>query len=288
MDASVMREGTRFESIDAAKEAISQYVLNNGESFRTVKSDQKRFVICCKDEDCGFWIRAAKNSKEVVSITRFKPHSCSPAIHYNNPRSQSVRYFMEHHRAAIIDNWKITAAQIRLNKHLQFSNTISYLQAYCTIQAVLTKMHSDKAESFVKFPAFGERFEAADLDNFCRFAIHVATGHFQAAFFAPAGLRHAQKKLQPFIGIDGTHTGSRFRITLLIAGGIDANEEILPLAWALVLIESEAWWKRFFKCFKLAFCNAQHRGFIFMSDREKGLPDALKAVFPEAVQAYCC
>jgi hypothetical protein len=38
----------------------------------------------------------------------------------------------------------------------------------------------------------------------------------------------------------------------------------------------------------MAFRNAQRRGFIFMSDREKGLPDALKAVFPKAVQAYCC
>jgi hypothetical protein len=91
-------------------------------------------------------------------------------------------------------------------------------------------MYSNEAESFAKFPAYAERFEAADPDNFCRIAFHKATGHFQAAFFAPAGLRHAQLKLRPFIGIDGTHTSSRFQMTLLIAGGIDANDEILPLA----------------------------------------------------------
>src|ERR1700728_3634886 len=104
MNAPAMRQGTQFESINAAKEAISQHVLNNGESFKAVKSDQKRFVICCKDKDCGFRIRAAKNTKGVVSITIFNPHSCSPAVHYNNSRSQSVRYLIEHHRAAIINN----------------------------------------------------------------------------------------------------------------------------------------------------------------------------------------
>jgi len=39
----------RFETIDAACEAIWQYVLNNGELFKFVKSDKKRYSICCKD-----------------------------------------------------------------------------------------------------------------------------------------------------------------------------------------------------------------------------------------------
>jgi transposase-like protein len=32
----------------------------------------------------------------------------------------------------------------------------------------------------------------------------------------------------------------------------------------------------------------QIEGFVFMSDREKGLPNALKAVFPNASPSYCC
>ena len=74
MDAPAIKEGDQFESIKAAREAISQYILNNGESFKTVKSDKSRFVICCKDKDCNFWIRAAKSSKGIVSIIIFKPH----------------------------------------------------------------------------------------------------------------------------------------------------------------------------------------------------------------------
>src|ERR1700722_15413127 len=84
MDAPAMKKGDQFESINVAREAITQYVLNNDESFKTVKSDQKRFVICCKDDDCNFWIQAAKSSKQVVSITIFRPYSCSPTIYYHN------------------------------------------------------------------------------------------------------------------------------------------------------------------------------------------------------------
>jgi hypothetical protein len=39
MDPPAIRKGTQFELIDAAKEAIFQYILNNGKSFKTVKSD---------------------------------------------------------------------------------------------------------------------------------------------------------------------------------------------------------------------------------------------------------
>jgi hypothetical protein len=60
---------------------------------------------------------------------------------------------------------------------------------YWTIQAVLAKMYGDEAESFAKFPAFAERFQAADPYNFCKIASHEETSHFQAAFFAPASLQ---------------------------------------------------------------------------------------------------
>jgi hypothetical protein len=120
----------RFDSIEAAREAIRRYVLDNGESFKSGKSDKKRFYIKCKERGCGFGIRANKSTKGVVSITIFEPHTCSPAVHYNNRQAHSVSYLMEHHRASIIDNRKITIAQIQSNERLQFSNKIGYMLAY--------------------------------------------------------------------------------------------------------------------------------------------------------------
>jgi hypothetical protein len=52
-------------------------------------------------------------------------------------------------------------------------------------------MYSDEAESFAKFPAFAERFKAADLENFCCIVLYKAISHFQGAFFAPTSLCYA-------------------------------------------------------------------------------------------------
>jgi hypothetical protein len=65
---------------------------------------------------------------------------------------------------------------------------------------------------------------------------------FVAVFSAPAGLRKAGKYLRPFTAINGTHTKSQYRIMLLVACGIDANDYVVPLVWALVPIENHEWW----------------------------------------------
>jgi hypothetical protein len=105
-----MQRGDRFETINAACKAINQHVLDHGESFKVKKSDKKQYYIICKERGCGFSVRAATSTKGVVSITGCKPHTCSPAVHYNNQRAHSVSYLIEHHRASIIDNCKITVA----------------------------------------------------------------------------------------------------------------------------------------------------------------------------------
>jgi hypothetical protein len=109
---SIMQLGDQFAIVEAAQEAVKRYVLDNRESFKVDKSDKKRFLIKCKERGCGFAIRVSKSSKEIVFITIFKLHTCSPAVHYNNRQAHSVSYLIEHHCAAIINNRKITVAQI--------------------------------------------------------------------------------------------------------------------------------------------------------------------------------
>jgi len=107
-----MQLGDQFPLIDATREAIRRHVLDNSKSFKLAKSDKKRFSIVCKERGCRFGIRASKSSKEVVSITVFKLHTYGPTVHYKNRQAHSVSYLIEHHRASIINNYKISLAQI--------------------------------------------------------------------------------------------------------------------------------------------------------------------------------
>jgi hypothetical protein len=91
-------------------------------------------------------------------------------------------------------------------------------------------MYSDKAKSFAKFPALGERFIAVDEYNSFQVSYYAKTHYFQATFFVPRRIQKAVRWIYKFFSVNGTHTSSKFQITLLVAVSIDANDETLPLA----------------------------------------------------------
>ena len=234
----MVKLGDTFLSIATACNAIKLAVTDDRESYVTLKSDKKRYVVGCKDSDCKFRIRATLSAKEVLTLTVYQPHSCSPAIHYKSRTSQSIRYLCEHHRAAVIDNRKVTAAQIQADEHLQFSNAISYLQAYCTIQALCLEINSNKADCFAKFPAYCQCYKAADLLNFCKIKVYK-TKQFEAVFFVPAGCCQVYTKIHNFLAIDSIYILSKYQIILLISCRIDTNNNIFFIAWSLVPIKNK-------------------------------------------------
>ena len=66
-----------FKTMAEAREAITRFLLNAGQSYKVYKGDSKRYILICKDKDCGFKIRASYLKKhEAAVITILKPHTC--------------------------------------------------------------------------------------------------------------------------------------------------------------------------------------------------------------------
>jgi hypothetical protein len=94
--------------------------------------------------------------------------------------------------------------------------------------------------------------------------------------------------IRPLYALDGAHTRSRYNLTLLIAVGIDAEDYILPLAWALVPGENETWWSWFCEHLAKAFDVGLLAQYIIISDRDKGLLNAVESKLSGACHAMCC
>jgi hypothetical protein len=170
-----------------------------------------------------------------------KPHSCCPTVHYKNKQASSLWFLKDHHRASVIDNCDITPAQIRSDERLRFHNEINYLQAYRVKQALLVEIEGHKADCFTRFPAYLQYMADTDDGSLRKLEYNKETKHFQAAAFAPSTTIHAHRFLQNFIALNACHTKSKYPMTLMIAVGIDVNDNAIPLAWALVPTESKEW-----------------------------------------------
>ena len=93
--------------------------------------------------------------------------------------------------------------------------------------------------------------------------------------------------MRPIIFIDGCHMKTRFKGVLLSDVGIDPNDCIFPIAMGWVEVECTGAWEWFLTTLRddLNITNTAH--FTIMSDKQKGLINAVEKVWPYAEHRFC-
>ncbi|XP_044437158.1 protein FAR1-RELATED SEQUENCE 6-like [Triticum aestivum] len=113
---------------------------------------------------------------------------------------------------------------------------------------------------------------------------------FHAMFYCINGAREGfLKGCRPFIGVDGCFIKLTTGAQLLAATGRDGNNNIYPLAFGIVGQEDTPNWCWFLHQLKICLGGEVGRfgPYTIMSDRQKGLLNAVNAVFPKCNQRFC-
>ncbi|XP_071699242.1 uncharacterized protein [Rutidosis leptorrhynchoides] len=104
---------------------------------------------------------------------------------------------------------------------------------------------------------------------------------FKRIYICLGGLKQGFKELgRDLIGVDGAFMKAPAHGQLLTAVGIDSNNGIYPLAYAMVEQENYNAWCWFLNCLRDDLELDRTSNFTFMSDRQKGLIHAVEKVFP--------
>ncbi|GJQ98807.1 hypothetical protein Tco_0521792 [Tanacetum coccineum] len=89
------------------------------------------------------------------------------------------------------------------------------------------------------------------------------------------------------LGLDGAFMKGPYPGQLLTAIGLDANNGIYPLAYAIVEKETTCYWTWFLECLGGDLGMTKESNFTFISDRQKGLAIVMANVFPCAEHRSC-
>ncbi|KAF7804421.1 Transposase, MuDR, plant [Senna tora] len=92
------------------------------------------------------------------------------------------------------------------------------------------------------------------------------------------------KKFEPFFGLDGCHLKGPYGGVLLCAVSLDANNGLFPIAFAVVEVESKDSWSYFLEHLLEAIGDDRY---IIMSDRQKGLTQAVSEIFSNSWHRHC-
>ncbi|KAL3739543.1 hypothetical protein ACJRO7_020885 [Eucalyptus globulus] len=89
------------------------------------------------------------------------------------------------------------------------------------------------------------------------------------------------------IGLDGCFLKTGLRGMLLCAIGRDGNNQMFPIAWAIVEVESEASWTWFLTRLFIDLNVGTGEDWTFISDKQKGLMNAVSWLSPQAEHRNC-
>ncbi|XP_071727511.1 uncharacterized protein [Rutidosis leptorrhynchoides] len=92
--------------------------------------------------------------------------------------------------------------------------------------------------------------------------------------------------MRQILGLDGAFTKGQFPGQLLTAVGVDSNNGIYPLAYAIVEAENTESWKWFLLCLGADLGLVENSNFTFITYRQKGILPAIASVFPCAEHRY--
>ncbi|KAL4568386.1 hypothetical protein LXL04_023997 [Taraxacum kok-saghyz] len=89
------------------------------------------------------------------------------------------------------------------------------------------------------------------------------------------------------LGFDGAFMKGPFPGQVLTAVGLDSNNGIYPVAYAIVESENMASWKWFLDCLGDDLDLGINSNFTFITDRQKGLIPAICSRFPHSEHRFC-
>jgi len=104
-------------------------------------------------------------------------------------------------------------------------------------------------------------------------------------FIAPHACVNAWRYSRPILFLDGGYMYSEEGGVLLMATTLDLDEEILPLAFAIVTTEAMKTWTWFLNCFHDTFFSCKGNISV-VSDRAKGLHASIEKTKPEYLDIW--
>nr|KAJ0220763.1 hypothetical protein LSAT_V11C200050740 [Lactuca sativa] len=126
------------------------------------------------------------------------------------------------------------------------------------------------------------------IDVYPETSLSVNTRTFRRIYVCLGALKLGFKSgLRDFLGLDGTFMKGPYPGQVLTAVGLDSNNGIYPVAYAVVETESTSSWTWFLELLGEDLDLGPNSNFTFISDRQKGIIPAMEKVFPSAEHRFC-
>ncbi|MQL93096.1 hypothetical protein Taro_025736 [Colocasia esculenta] len=133
---------------------------------------------------------------------------------------------------------------------------------------------------------YTERVMETNPGSIIDLVVDEETHRFKSYFLCFAACAYGYEVgCRPLIFLDGSHITDKMQGVILAASALNGNDELFTIAFAIADSETYENWKWFLNNLKKALLT--ERPTVFISDRAKGLKEAVPEIFPLDHHGYC-
>ena len=265
--------GLLFDDKRIFKQAVDYYGVKWGKHFRWGKNDTSRMRAKCNSANCGWFIYASKEVDSDAFVIRTMGPSCNCGRTFHHKRANSG-FLSRHYMDFLRLNKRVSVTEFKEKVHLELNVNITRDQVSKTFMKAKLLIYGSYKQQYTKLWDYCEELLNCNPGS----TIHMETTvddisgkeRFQKIYICFEALKKGFKAgCRQLIGLDGCHLRGPHPGVLLTAVGIDANDCIYPIAYAVVEIENKSSWKWFMEFLKHDLCIHEQKTWTFISDRQK-------------------
>ena len=263
--------GMKFSEKKEFKDAIVRYCLHERKVVRFVKDDPKRVRARCDWAHCPWVCLCSRNSRsESWQIATFNnEHTCPPR---RDNKHVTARRIAEKYEKFIISNpsWNFAQMKSTVQEEMFADVSISKLKRAKAI--VMQKVYDASKGQYERL--YDYQLELLRSNVGSTIVIHKQPDVEPPTFWRMYICLDACKKgfmagCRKVVGLDGCFFKGATNGELLQAVGRDANNQMYPIAWAVVDKENNVNWDWFCDLLFRDIQVGDGRNWVFISDQQK-------------------
>ncbi|KAH0654110.1 hypothetical protein KY289_031788 [Solanum tuberosum] len=287
--------GMVFDNKKEFKEAMVANQAKIGKSIRWTKDDRERARAKCRTNACKWRILGSLTQRDISTFqikTFVSEHTCF-GWNYNNKTINSswiARKYVD--RVKSNKNWRTSEFRDTLSRELKLH--VSMHQARRAKEKAIAMIDGDINDQF------------GILWNYCNEIVRTNPGTSVFMKLTPNEILNKPMRFQRFyicfaackagfkagcrkiIGVDGCWLkNTMYGAQLLSAVTLDGNNNIFPIAYAIVEKENKEIWQWFLTYLMNDLEIEEQYLWTFMSDKQKGLIEAFDLVLPGVSHRFC-
>ncbi|XP_021730019.1 uncharacterized protein LOC110696989 [Chenopodium quinoa] len=306
-------KGQKFLNNKVLRKALKQHAIENGYEYWYLHNDNSKITTQCRRKCKCKWNKKRTRLPMCTCVGGSKCHFKVVARRSVNQDFWQIKSLHLKHKCVRVRSnlnlsaeflaeryikewrsdpgWKLKSFRRRVLGDLGIE--IKYCKAWMARARAKLMIYGSAAEQYARVWDYGKALMHYSPGTECNVVVdgleQIEPPLFLRMFIRLAPLRKGcLSSCRPLIGVDGCHLKGPYPSQILVAVGKDGNNNIYPIAWATAEIKNTETWVWFLESLMKALRDEdQGLGYTFISNRQKGLVEALHQVVPYADTRFC-